>query len=108
MTTDATSGPELFAIVGADAFLGLGQWRESAELLRLAQWVVISRPGFALESESLRLTAVQRAAVHLLPGLDDRLSATELRRRLHAGEDCRTLIPPAVLAYLEARNLYRG
>ena len=107
LPTDALSGPEIFAIVGADAFLGLQQWRDSAQLLRLAQWVVISRPGFSLEGESLPLTPSQRAAVHVLPDLDDRLSATELRRRLHAGEDCRTLIPPGVLAYLEARNLYR-
>ena len=108
LPTDAKAGPEIFVIVGADAFLGLRQWRGSAELLRLAPWVVISRPGFTLESESLHLAPAQRDAVHLLPELDDRLSATELRRRLHAGEDCRTLIPPGVLAYLEARNLYRN
>ena len=103
----ASGAPELFAIAGADAFLGLRQWREPDELLRLAQWIVISRPGFPLESESLRLTLEQRAAVHLLPGLDERVSATELRRRLHAGEDCRHLIPEDVLQYLEAQNLYR-
>lgn len=101
-------GPEIFAIVGADAFQGLRHWRDSAELLRLAQWIVISRPGFALETGSLHLTPAQQAAVHLLPGLDEQLSATELRRRLHAGQDCHTLLPPAVLAYLEAGNLYRG
>ncbi len=100
--------PELFVIVGADAFLSMGQWRHPAELLRLAEWIVISRPGFAIESETLRLTPAERAAVHLLPGLHERLSATELRRRLGAGEDCRTLIPPAVLQYLEERHLYRG
>lgn len=103
----ADTPPELFAIVGADAFLGLPHWRDPAELLRLAQWVVISRPGFALDAEALHLTPTQRSAVHLLPGLRENLSATGLRRRLHDNEDCRTLIPPKVLAYLQAHNLYR-
>ena len=108
----AAADSELFAIVGADAFLGMGQWRDPAELFRLAQWIVISRPGFPVnspaESEALRLTPAQRAAVHLLPGLHERLSATDLRRRLRAGEDCGTSIPPAVLQYMEDRHLYRG
>lgn len=104
--------PELFAIVGADAFLGMGRWRDPAELFRLAHWIVISRPGFPMDSPAdstaLRLTPAQTAAVHLLPGLHERLSATDLRRRLRAGEDCRTSIPPAVLQYMEDRHLYRG
>lgn len=108
LASQAGSGaPEIFAIVGADAFLGLRQWREPDELLRLAQWIVISRPGFAPESESAGLTPGQRSAVHLLAGLHEDLSATELRRRLHAGEDCRALMPADVLAYIEERNLYR-
>lgn len=104
----AASVPELFAIVGADAFLGMSRWRDPADLFRLAQWIVISRPGFSAEREALRLTPAETAAVHLLPGLHERLSATDLRRRLGAGEDCRTSIPTAVLQYLEDRNLYRG
>lgn len=104
----AATAPELFAIVGADAFLGLPNWRDPAELLRLAQWIVISRPGFALHTVTVGLTPAQRSAVHLLAGLHEPLSATELRHRLHAGQDCRTLIPPGVLSYLEAKDLYRG
>ena len=100
--------PQIFAIVGADAFLSLRHWREPAELLRLAQWIVVSRPGFALETGTLGLTPTERSAVHLLPGLDDLLSATALRSRLHAGEDCRKEIPARVRTYLEAENLYHG
>ncbi len=123
----ATTGtpPELFAIVGADAFLGLHQWREPDALLELAKWIVISRPGFALPpllpenwvattsrskdkpAGPLALTPAQRRRVHLLPGLEDTLSATELRTRLHRGLDCRDLIPAPVLAYLEDKCLYR-
>lgn len=99
---------EIFAIIGADAFLGIRQWRHPDELFRLAQWIVISRPGFVPDVESLRLDPAQTAAVHLLPGLHDPLSATELRRRLRAGMDCHALMPSGVLQYVEDRKLYRG
>ncbi len=102
---------QLFAILGADAFLTLPQWREPNELLRLADWIVISRPGFALPPvnhppESPAFTPAQRSRIHLIGSLADPISATALRTRLQAGEDCRGLIPDAVLAYLQQHHLY--
>ncbi len=101
---------EVFAIIGADAFLGMRQWREPDELLRLAQWIVVSRPGFALETDRLQLSPAQRAAVHLLAGLEEPISATALRQRLRNDRhdpQLSALIPNAVLVYIEAHRLYR-
>ena len=103
--------PELFVILGADAFLGLPQWREPDELLALAEWIVASRPGVDLASTAMpsfipAQSATQTSRVHLLDTLADPVSATELRRRLHAGQDCHGLIPDPVLAYLISRHLY--
>ena len=57
----------LFNLVGADSFLDLPLWHEPERLLELAEWIVVSRPGFPLASLSpLCLTPHQRGRVHLL------------------------------------------
>jgi len=106
-------GDRLFALVGADAFLGLRQWREPDRLLELVEWIVVSRPGYPLGGgdgaglAGLGLNAAQRARVHLLAGVDEEVSATELRERLRRGEGCGELVPEAVAGRIAAGGLYR-
>ena len=101
-------GDTLFNLVGADSFLDLPRWREPARLLELAEWIVAARPGVSLEDLSpLRLTPHQRARVHLLRSTDEDISATDLRRRLQTGNDCRGLVPAAVCDYIQSHYLYR-
>ena len=100
---------ELFAIAGADSFLTLRQWHEPDRLLELAEWIVISRPGSSLEGlAGLRLSSEQRTKVHLLTTVHEDISSTDLRRRLAAGEDCGSLLPPAVAGYIAKHRLYRA
>lgn len=101
---------DLFAIAGADSFLTLRQWKDPDRLLALAEWIVVSRPGFLLSDDELRrleLSDAQRGRVHVLSDLKEEVSATELRRRLAAGEDCADLLPPPVEEYVRERGLYR-
>ncbi|HKO17804.1 MAG TPA: nicotinate-nicotinamide nucleotide adenylyltransferase, partial [Acidobacteriaceae bacterium] len=100
---------ELFAISGADSFLTLRSWRAPDRLLDLAQWIVVSRPGVALSRErlsALGLTEAQLARVHLLADVHEEVSASELRRRLRSGEDCRDWIPEPVMQYIRDHALY--
>ena len=98
---------ELFTIVGADSFLTLRQWRDPEALLEIAQWIVVSRPQSFLSSwDDLALTSGQRARVHVLEGLQEPASATMVRARLHAGEDCAELLPASILNYIRAHHLY--
>lgn len=100
-------GATLFNLVGADSFLDLPRWRGPARLLELAEWIVVSRPGFSLDHlAALSLTPEQRARVHLLETVHADVSATELRRRLRDGEPCTEFIPPAVFAYIRTHHLY--
>jgi nicotinate-nucleotide adenylyltransferase len=103
-------GAALFILTGADSFLDLRRWRQSERLFELAEWIVVSRPEFPLTDAQLAplaLTAGERARVHLLTSVHEDVSATELRRRLQAGDRCPGLLPPAVVAYIEAHGLYR-
>jgi nicotinate-nucleotide adenylyltransferase len=107
---------EVFVLVGADAFLTVREWREPSELLRCAQWIVVSRPDVPLERRlpELALTAEQLAHVHALTGIEEPASATEIRRLLlgcAAPQACEAqiseMVPPAVLAYILEHGLYR-
>lgn len=100
---------DLFAISGADSFLTLRSWREPDRLLELAKWIVVSRPGFALGREGLAglgLTDAQSSRVHLLTTIHEDVSASELRRRLHAGEDCSDWVAEPVMQYVRHHGLY--
>jgi nicotinate-nucleotide adenylyltransferase len=103
----------LFNLVGADSFLNLPRWREPNRLLELAEWIVVSRPGFSLPRlslgslSSLHLTPHQQARVHLLTTVHEDISATVLRRRLQAGESCVDVLPAAVSDYIRTHHLYR-
>jgi nicotinate-nucleotide adenylyltransferase len=101
-------GAQLFNLVGADSFLNLPHWRESARLLQLAEWIVVSRPGFPLgDLDALGLTPHQQARVHLLQTVHEDVAATNLRQRLESGDPCPDLLPDCVSNYIETHHLYR-
>ena len=107
---------ELFAIAGADSFLTLAQWRSQERVLELAEWIVVSRPGLDLtpafldrpEFAPLALSEEQRARIHLLPGIDEDISATAVRQALRdRPDDIHPKLSPAVAAYIRTHHLYR-
>lgn len=103
------SGAErkIFCIVGADSFLDLRQWRQPELLLELAEWLVVSRPGFALEDLSpLKLSPLQHTHVHLLRGIAVDVSATHLREALRNGQNVDPDLAPGVGDYIRQHHLY--
>jgi nicotinate-nucleotide adenylyltransferase len=105
---EAVPDARLFNLVGADSFLNLPRWHEPERLLELAEWIVVSRPGFPLANLSaLCLTPHQRGRVHLLQTVHEDVAATHLRERLEAGDPCTDVLDPAVSAYIRAHHLYR-
>ena len=102
-------GTEVFAIVGADAFAGLPQWHGGSSLVDLAEWIVVNRPGYALQPhEAWHLSVAQQARIHPLQGVEEAVSATLLRARLRSGEPCDSLLTAPVLAYIQRHGLYQS
>ena len=117
----------LALIVGADAFLGLPAWHRWRELFGLAHLVVVARPGVAFDiaqvpdlrtqwdrrrSEDPRaLREAPAGAIVMQPVTAHDISATAIRAELARGpagfDAVRSLLPPAVLAYIERNHLYR-
>jgi nicotinate-nucleotide adenylyltransferase len=103
----AQPADELFVITGADAFLDIRRWRESDQLLTLAEWIVVSRPGFSLNDLShLALTPQQLTRMHLLQGIAEVVSATELREALRRGQNVDADLAPGVGNYIRQHHLY--
>jgi nicotinate-nucleotide adenylyltransferase len=101
-------GAKLFNLVGADSFLDLPRWHQPQRLLELAEWIVVSRPGFPIESLSeLGLTPNQRGRIHLLQTVHEDVAATNLRERLEASDPCADLLPTPVATYIREHHLYR-
>jgi len=105
---EAMPEARLFNLVGADSFLDLRRWREPERLLELAEWIVVSRPGFPLANLSpLGLTPYQQGRVHLLQTVHEDVAATNLRERLEGGDLCTDVLSPDVSAYIGVHHLYR-
>lgn len=92
---------EVLAVVGADAFLHVGAWHRAPELFALAEWVVVSRPGFAVQ-----VPPEHSGRVHVLRTVDDPTSATAVRDQLHTERACAEALPEAVCEYIRERGLY--
>jgi nicotinate-nucleotide adenylyltransferase len=95
---DLDPGDRLFFLVGGDAFDELETWKGWQELVRLTEFVVVSRP----ESE---YRIPEAARVHRLDGLALPVSSSTIRARLATGEATPEL-PAEVRAFIEKRGLY--
>jgi len=91
------SGPLAF-LIGADAFADIRTWRRWQDVVRLVEFIVVTRPG-------ARYDAPPNARVCELNGLDLPVSSSAIRQGIARG--ARDLpIPAAVLRYIRERGLY--
>ena len=93
-------GAELFYLIGADNAAKLNEWREANELARLAQFVVVPRPGGA----AAYFPAPFRGRA--LKGFLFGVSSSQIRARVQKGLPIDHLVPAAVAGAIRAAGLY--
>lgn len=115
----------LVLLLGADAFAGLPGWHRWQELLSLAHLGIAHRPGFPLDPAGMppvlaelyqerrsddpaALAATPAGCLCTFAMTQLSISATQLRALLANGQSPRYLLPPAVIDYIDANNLYRN
>jgi nicotinate-nucleotide adenylyltransferase len=91
-------GPLSF-LIGADAFAEIETWHRWQDVVRLVEFIVVTRPGAAWKLPA-------GARVRELSGLWLPVSSSEIRRALAQSEE-NVPVPPAVLEWIRARGLYR-
>lgn len=94
------SGAELFCLIGADNVPKLNEWREPAELARLAEFVAIPRPGGA----AAVFPPLFRG--RRLRGFPFGVSSSEIRARVKSGRPIDHLVPSAVAEAIRNAQLY--
>ncbi len=94
---------ELFFITGADVLARILSWKEALEMLSLAHFVGVTRPGFELSDDHLPADSVTLVEVPAMA-----ISSTACRRRVATGKPVWYLVPDGVVQYINKRGLYRG
>lgn len=115
---------QFFFITGADAFAEVASWHRYPEVLELAHFVVIARPGTSIDRVRQRLPelaprlidcgAASRDAcrhapfpsVFLVHAATPDVSSTAIRQRAAAGASLAGLVPDRVRQYIETQHLY--
>jgi nicotinate-nucleotide adenylyltransferase len=121
----------LFFIMGADSFEEINTWREPARLLASTNIVVITRPGYEVDSSHLPagiassiidmrgrsgddakladdLSGSSGACrIYLSDCVNKDISSSEIRQRVREGKPVDEMVPPRVADYIEKYELYR-
>ncbi|WP_031500146.1 nicotinate-nucleotide adenylyltransferase [Bryobacter aggregatus] len=88
-----------YFLIGADAFAEVLTWYRVAEVFRMTEFIVASRPGF-------QYAIPPAAKVHRLDSVHFTGSSTEIRRQLAAGAAVEGL-PFRVAQYIQENSLYQ-
>jgi nicotinate-nucleotide adenylyltransferase len=104
---------KLFLLLGADSLADLPNWRQPERICQLAELLVVGRgetgePDFSALASLVppqRLAAIAAAVVEM-PIIG--ISASDLRRRVAAGQSIRYRTPRAVEQYIASHGLYRA
>ena len=119
---DATGvdASQIFFITGADAFAEIDTWSRYPQVLDMAHFVVVSRPGHPapdlaakLPSLASRMTSqtadrqpASKPTIFLVNMPTPDVSSTDIRRRLQAGGSISGLVPELVETYIQQHGLY--
>jgi nicotinate-nucleotide adenylyltransferase len=115
---------QIFFITGADAFAEIETWKRYPDVLELANFVVVSRPGMSLVDLRSRLpqlrqrmrlplgrahsgiTSPERTSIFLVDAPTPDVSSTEIRRLVARGERVMGMVPPNVEQHILQHGLY--
>jgi nicotinate-nucleotide adenylyltransferase len=92
-------------LIGADMVANLPTWRQADALLEEVHFILLARPGWSFDFQSLPdpFRKLEKNVVQA-PLID--ISATDIRRRVAAGKSIQYLTPPAVCDYIRKEKLY--
>jgi nicotinate-nucleotide adenylyltransferase len=119
---------QIFFITGADAFADIATWKRYPDVLDLANFIVVSRPGHRIDALPARLPLLAgrmrpfagpgsgqapadsedggHPMIYLLEAPTPDVSSTVVRDRLGRGEAIAGLVPPLVETHIIQHRLY--
>ena len=119
LNRDGLSPSQIFFITGADAFAEIATWHRYPDVLDLAHFVVVGRPGFSMAALRHRLPALAARMIEpadlavfstphviLVEADTPDVSSTTIRERAARHQSLEGLVPPTVSAYIAQHDLY--
>lgn len=102
---------KLYFLIGSDTVAELPTWRDIRRLVKLCDFVPLSRPDVRPPSRSVLARAIGRKEASDILSRAIRMpllgiSASGIRRRVAEGRSIRYLVPDAVAEYIRRKNLY--
>lgn len=105
-------GAELFLLLGEDMLRLFPKWYQPQRICELAPPLVIGRAGREIEdldflstvASPQRMEEIKKSRIHMIQVA---YSSSEIRDCIAAGKSIRYQTPPEVIAYIEAKKLYR-
>ena len=81
------------------------QWRDWEEMLDMARFVGVTRPGYELTKDALPADSQDSIDLIDIPAMA--ISSTDCRKRAAAGYPVWYLVPDGVVQYIAKNKLYR-
>lgn len=101
---------QLFFIMGMDSLLLFDTWRDYQRLAGLCRFIVVTRPGYAMEPGHPKMNNLppllwENLFMLEIPGLD--ISSSDIRQRVRLQHPIKYMLPAAVEGYILEHGLYR-
>jgi nicotinate-nucleotide adenylyltransferase len=121
LQTEELESSQVFFITGADAFAEIATWHRYPEVLDLANFIVVSRPGVRVDTLRERLPALASRMVTMSAQREPRsdslsiflvdaptpdVSSSDIRKRLAEGRSISGLVPGTVERHIAHHGLY--
>ena len=111
----------LCLLLGTDAFNGFDRWRNPAQILQLANLVVLKRPGYSVPTDSplaelindhlcddLGILKTSPAGkIYFLEVTQLDIASSEIRQKVAESHQTNFLLPSRTLEYIQKHQLYR-
>ncbi|MFH1552824.1 MAG: nicotinate-nucleotide adenylyltransferase [Candidatus Omnitrophota bacterium] len=91
---------ELFFLTGSDSAESISMWKDPEDILRLATFVIATRPGWGENSPY-----EGRVKRIIIPAIET--SSSMIRQRIRQREPIDYLVPHAAVQYIRQKGLYR-
>ena len=112
-------GDRLYFLIGADAFLEIGQWHQWKQLLKACDCIIVSRPGFSITAietvvppelrsgpATEQTIPLRRTSLHLLPTVNADVSSSTIRRLAAEAKPLAGFVPDPVADYIRKVVLF--
>ncbi len=101
-----TGQNQYYIVLGADAASKIAEWVSPDQVFTKAGLIVVSRPGFDLDSKIANEKILQNTFMVHLNKLANPVSGREVRSRLEKGRPLDGMVPEKVLNYILINQIY--